>query len=137
MRLILILTLVALSSCAHKRIKVIYHSVPMGATVYTVKGEEIGQAPVSLERDMTNEEIKNKEIKLPSYKLVWVSGAEVITSNDKVQKVEGWTLFNRPKRMHFTITRPKEFPNREADYVFGLETERNNILQQTANKTGN
>lgn len=111
----LILISFVIASCCvgcTQKYAVTYESDPYGATLYDGGGRQLGDTPVTLYYEPTDEAIKSGIIRLAPIKARWISGA----SSDGPQTLYTYSGTSQA----YKFIRPDNAPDYEKDRLYGL-----------------
>jgi hypothetical protein len=104
--------LIAFCAGCTQRYAVTYESEPYGATLYDGGGRQLGDTPVTLYYEPTDEAIKSGNIRLSPIKARWVSGAS--TDGPQMLSTHNGTS------QTFKFMRPNNAPDYEKDRLYAL-----------------
>lgn len=108
---LMICFVIALCSGCTQRYAVTYTSDPYGATLYDGEGHQLGNLPVTLYYEPTNDAIKSGNIGLAATKARWVSGASA--DGPQILYIPNGTS------QAYKFIRPDDVPGIEEDRSYG------------------
>lgn len=124
LKLLLVSSLLVLTGCS--KMAITYDSNPKGAQVIDSSGTVRGYAPVTFYIDPTKEDEERGYVYTWDIWMKWVSGATEKVSAGRVSVGQNWV---------YTVNRPSDAPNAQADHSFALQLQQNLQMNQILQNT--
>lgn len=129
MRIITLFIIFLITGCT-TTLKVTYDSVPSGA-ILSMGNRNLGYAPVTIEYLVQKNDYTNGFMTIQAPTAQWQSGAIYSPQSPIVIRL------NKSYDQEYLLYRPDNFPNREADAIFGLQLVKQRELNEQRSKAQN
>lgn len=125
LKLIFVLAFLLITGCS-SQMAITYDSYPKGAQVIDSTGTVRGYAPVTFYIDPTKEDKERGYAYTWDIWMKWVSGATEKVNAGRVGVGQNWV---------YTINRPSNAPNAQADHSFALQLQQSRQMNQVLQNT--